>query len=340
MGAKGRVVAVCSAGEKGEKKKPVDVGILRVEHGLVGDAHAGSERQVSLLATESIGEIRRLGLDVSAGDFAENLTTEGLSVHTLPVGTRLRVGQEAVLEITQIGKECHERCAIFEQVGTCVMPTQGVFARVVAGGEVRPGDTIEVVCRAGAPAPASGGPGQARPTGSHELRVAILVASDRAVRGERKDATGPALRRWLEAKNAQVTEVRVVPDDQERIAGALMELCKQADVVLTAGGTGLAERDVTPEATAAVIERAVPGIAEAMRAAGLRSTPHAMLSRGIAGVRGHSLIINLPGSPKGAVESLEAVWDALPHAVAVIRGPVADEEHAPPKCKGCHDNKV
>jgi len=109
-----------------------------------------------------------------------------------------------------------------------------------------------------------------------------------------------------------------------------VEMCKRADVVLTAGGTGLAERDVTPEATAAVIERAVPGIAEAMRAAGLRSTQHAMLSRGIAGVRGHSLIINLPGSPKGAVESLEAVWDALPHAVAVIRGPVPDEEHAPP----------
>jgi len=129
----------------------------------------------------------------------------------------------------------------------------------------------------------------------------------------------------------QVTAVGVVPDDREQIAEALVQMCEGADVVLAAGGTGLAQRDVTPEATAMVIERQVPGIAEAMRAAGLRSTPHAMLSRGIAGVRGRSLIINLPGSPRGAVESLEAVWDALPHAVAVIRGPVTDEDHAPPR---------
>ena len=165
------------------------------------------------------------------------------------------------------------------------------------------------------------------------LRVAILVASDRATTGERPDATGPALRQWLEARGTQITAARVVPDDREQIAAALVEMCEGADVVLAAGGTGLAQRDVTPEATAMVIERQVPGIAEAMRAAGLRSTPHAMLSRGIAGVRGHSLIINLPGSPTGAVESLEAVWDAVPHAVAVIRGPVRDEEHAPPRAQ-------
>jgi len=330
MDSKGRIVAVCAASAKGEKKQPVAFGVLKAGHGLVGDAHAGSERQVSLLASESIEQIRRLGLDVSPGDFAENLTTEGLSLHTLPVGTRLRVGQEAILEITQIGKECHERCAIFDQVGTCVMPTEGVFARVVQGGEVRPGDSIEVVCRAGLPRPASGGRRRARPAGPEALQVAILVVSDRAASGERPDATAPLLAEFVEGKGARVSNVRVVPDDERQICDALVELCDLADIVLTTGGTGLAERDVTPEATGSVVERVVPGIAEAMRAVGLRATPHAMLSRGMAGVRGRSLVVNLPGSPKGAVESLEAVWEALPHAVAVIRGPVADEEHMAP----------
>jgi molybdenum cofactor synthesis domain-containing protein len=161
------------------------------------------------------------------------------------------------------------------------------------------------------------------------LRVAVIVVSDRAASGERPDATGPRLRDMLQSRDAQVTEIQVVPDEQQRIADVLLELCGRADVVLTAGGTGLAARDVTPEATAAVIERTVPGIAEAMRAAGLRSTPHAMLSRAIAGVRDGSLIINLPGSPGGAAESLAAVWEALSHAVAVIKRPVADDEHAP-----------
>lgn len=145
MGARGTIVAVSISTARGEKKRPIPVGKLEPDHGLAGDGHAGSQRQVSLLAEESIAEIRRLGLEVSPGEFAENLTTEGLILHLLPIGARLRVGAKAVLEITQIGKECHTGCRIFEQVGTCVMPTQGVFARVVRGGEVRAGDSIEVI---------------------------------------------------------------------------------------------------------------------------------------------------------------------------------------------------
>jgi len=145
MEEEGQIVAVCLSTTKGEKKRPVEGGMLEAGHGLVGDAHAGSDRQVSLLAVESIEEIRRRGLQVSPGDFAENLTTEKLALHTLPIGSRLRIGPEAVVEITQIGKECHEPCAIFYQSGTCVMPTHGVFARVLRGGPVRPGDRIEVL---------------------------------------------------------------------------------------------------------------------------------------------------------------------------------------------------
>lgn len=137
-----RVIATCISKNKGERKTPVDSVELRPEHGLVGDAHAGEwHRQVSLLAKESIDKMRAMGLDVDSGDFAENITTEGIDLVGLPVGTRLRVG-ETLLEVTQIGKECHNRCAIYYQAGDCVMPKEGIFARVIEGGVVKPGDEI------------------------------------------------------------------------------------------------------------------------------------------------------------------------------------------------------
>jgi len=139
----GKVIAVCISTNKGERKTPVAAVELREEHGIVGDAHAGPwHRQVSLLARESIDKMRVLGLDVTTGDFAENLTTEGVDLLALPIGTRLSVG-ETELEVTQIGKECHTRCAIYHQAGDCVMPKEGIFARVLRGGIVRPGDEIK-----------------------------------------------------------------------------------------------------------------------------------------------------------------------------------------------------
>ena len=141
----GTVVAVSVSDRKGVVKHNVPEAVLQVDHGLVGDAHAeGGHRQVSLLAKESIDKMVALGVAVKPGDFAENLTVQGLSVMTLPVGARLQVGAGAILEITQIGKACHKGCAIREQVGDCVMPREGVFARVIKGGVVKPGDVIEV----------------------------------------------------------------------------------------------------------------------------------------------------------------------------------------------------
>jgi len=140
-----KVVAVCISKNKGERKTPVASVELRENHGIVGDAHAGEwHRQVSLLATESIAKMRAMGLDVDSGDFAENITTEGIDLPALPIGTRLTVG-ETLLEVTQIGKECHTRCAIYHQAGDCVMPKEGIFVRVLTGGTVRPGDAIELV---------------------------------------------------------------------------------------------------------------------------------------------------------------------------------------------------
>lgn len=139
------VKAVCISEKKGERKKPVEAVELRENHGIVGDAHAGDwHRQVSLLAQESIDKMRALGLDVTAGDFAENITTVGIDLVSLPIGSRLQVG-ETLLEVTQIGKECHTRCAIFYQAGDCVMPKEGIFVKVITGGTIKPGDAVESI---------------------------------------------------------------------------------------------------------------------------------------------------------------------------------------------------
>jgi MOSC domain-containing protein YiiM len=140
------IIAVCTSKAKGERKTDVGQAELQEGFGLVGDAHGGDwHRQVSLLAIESIDKMRAAGLDVGPGDFAENLTTQGVNLYSLPIGTRLRVGTSVLLEMTQIGKECHDRCAIYHQAGDCVMPKEGVFAIVLEGGPVKNGDSLEIL---------------------------------------------------------------------------------------------------------------------------------------------------------------------------------------------------
>jgi MOSC domain-containing protein YiiM len=141
-----KIIAVCKSEEKGTRKEPVAEGILREDHGLVGDAHADCcvHRQVSLLGMESIGKIKKLGFEVGPGDFAENLTTQGLDLPSLPLGTKIAIGKDILLEITQIGKECHTGCAIYQEIGKCIMPKEGIFARVVQGGRVGAGDDIRI----------------------------------------------------------------------------------------------------------------------------------------------------------------------------------------------------
>ncbi|MDK2930371.1 MAG: hypothetical protein PWR07_502 [Bacillota bacterium] len=286
---------------KGVSKRDVGRARLVEGHGLEGDAHAGPwHRQVSLLAEESIEKMRTKGIDVGPGAFAENITTRGIDLYHLPVGTRLEVGPEVVLEITQIGKECHTGCAIFRQVGECVMPREGIFARVVRGGEIERGDEIRV---------------------KTPIEFAVLTVSDKGSRGERHDESGDVIERMVSAVG-RVVERRIVPDEYDMIVEELRRMADKlgVDVILTTGGTGFSPRDVTPEATRSVIDRLVPGIPEAMRAAGLAKTPHAMLSRAAAGIRRKTLIVNLPGSPKGVEESLAVVLPAIPHAVETLRG--------------------
>lgn len=160
-----------------------------------------------------------------------------------------------------------------------------------------------------------------------KLRIGILTVSDRSSRGEREDASGPALRKIVEEQGWAVTQQSLLPDDENAIRDLLIAWADTGDldIVLTTGGTGFAPRDVTPEATRAVIRREAPGLAEAMRAASLKVTPHAMLSRIVAGIRKKTLIINLPGSPKGAVENLQVVIPVLPHAIQLLSEDPASE---------------
>jgi len=141
-----KIIAVCTSEKKGMRKKNVGEGTLKINFGLEGDAHGGDwHRQVSLLAMESIKKMQDKGLDVVPGDFAENLTTEGIDLVSLPIGTKLKIGVAGIGEVTQIGKECHNRCAIYYQAGDCVMPKEGIFIRVLEGGAVNVGDSIEVM---------------------------------------------------------------------------------------------------------------------------------------------------------------------------------------------------
>jgi molybdopterin adenylyltransferase len=158
------------------------------------------------------------------------------------------------------------------------------------------------------------------------MKAAILTLSDKGSRGEREDLSGPALVNWLTERGVKVMHTEVIPDEEEEIVVKLMGWSdsQALDLILTTGGTGVSPRDVTPDATLKVVERTVPGFSEEMRRASFAKTPHALISRAVAGIRGKTLIVNLPGSPKGAIENLAAIWPAIPHAVDKIKGDQSD----------------
>ena len=311
--SQGKIEAVCISERKGERKVALSTARLIENHGIKGDAHAGAwHRQVSLLATEDVEAMRGKGLtDLKAGDFAENMVVSGFPLGELGLGSRLRLGPDAELRITQIGKVCHARCAIYHQTGDCIMPRRGLFARVVRAGDIAPGDPVAVI--------------ESVPRGY--FQTVVLTISDRCSRGETVDTAGPAVaRRLADGLHANMYTTRILPDEQPKIETALRHYAggHSIDLVLAVGGTGFAPRDVTPEAVTAVIERPTPGLDEAMRRASVSINPRAMLSRAVSGIRGSTLIISLPGSERAAVENLEAVLPALGHGLAKLRGGPAD----------------
>ena len=302
----GRVLAVCISDKKGIQKSQMPEIRLIEDWGIEGDAHAGNwHRQVSLLAFEKIEAFRSRGANVEFGAFGENLVVEGFDLRTVPVGTRFKVG-EALLELTQIGKECHSHCEIYKVMGDCIMPWEGVFARVLRGGVIRSGDVVEQLPLA-----------PDRP-----FTAAVVTLSDKGAAGQREDRSGPLIAETLTAAGYEVVETLLLPDERLLLEHHLKRPAdqRQVNVIFTTGGTGFSERDVTPEATLAVCDRAAPGIAEAMRWYSLQITPRAMLSRQASGIRKKTLIVNMPGSPKACKEDLDFILPSLAHGLGILRG--------------------
>ena len=306
----GKVIATCTSEIKGVQKKNVHQVCLIEDYGIEGDAHAGKwHRQVSLLSYDRIQEFRARGAKVEDGAFGENLVVEGIDFKTLPIGTKFKCN-DVVLELTQIGKECHHGCAIFQAMGDCIMPREGVFARVLEGGTITVGEEMSIVER----------------TSPLPYQAAVITLSDKGAAGEREDKSGPAIVGELESRGYEVVEKLLLADGVGPLKAQLIRLCdqRQLDLILTTGGTGFTPRDQTPEATLAVADRTAPGIAEAIRAESMKYTKRAMFSRGVSVIRGKTLIINLPGSPKAVRESMEVFLEELPHALDMLRNTVHD----------------
>lgn len=303
----GVLKGICISSMRGTQKKEVPEAVLVEDWGIEGDAHAGNwHRQVSLLPYEEILAFREKGAEVSFGDFGENLIVEGFgSLRSIPVGSRFQIG-EAVLELTQIGKECHTHCRIFQTMGDCIMPREGVFTKVIRGGNVKGGDEIILLPM----------------EKDRKLTAAVITLSDSGARGERTDESGPLLAAELKKEGYEVIETLLLPDEQKQIEAELIRLSdqRQVNLIMTTGGTGFSPRDCTPEATMAVATRNAPGIAEAIRAGSLSITKRAMLSREASVIRNQTLIVNLPGSPKAVRESLEIVLEQLGHGIRILTG--------------------
>ena len=299
---KGKIRAVCISEKKGTPKK--DVGTVNIieNFGLENDAHAGSQRQVSLLSWDKVEDFKKSGADVKAGDFGENLLIEGFDFKTFPVGTKFKCS-DVILEIIQIGKKCHSACTVTQRTGKCIMPSEGVFARVLHGGKLSVGDEIELI-------------------EGRRFSASVLVASDRCSKGEREDKSGPVIKEVLENAGYLVTGITLLPDDEEGLYKALCQLAdiQKPDVIFTSGGTGFSPRDMMPEATKRAASKDAPGIAEALRAYSMTITPRAMLSRAASVIRNKTLIINMPGSPKAGKECLEYILPVLEHGIPVLRG--------------------
>lgn len=298
----GKIVSINISENKGTAKTPVIKGVLKEEYGLIGDAHSGNwHRQVSLLDIESIRKVQESGVKINMGDFAENITTEGINLENVKIGDIIKAGS-AVLEVTQIGKECHDMCEIRKKVGDCIMPKKGVFTRVIKGGEISAGESIKYL---------------------YPINVGILTLSDKGSKGEREDLSGQMIKDIVKKINGQVLKYEILPDEFEEIKSKLTNWCEpnqKIDIILTTGGTGFSLRDITPEATQSVIQRLAPGLSEAMRFEGYKNNSKAILSRGISGIRNNTLIVNLPGSVRGVRESLEVLLDVVTHGIEILKG--------------------
>ncbi|MFH1160887.1 MAG: molybdopterin-binding protein [bacterium] len=335
------VLSVNISEKKGTIKLPVP-SISLTEKGVEGDAHSGPwNRQVSLLGIESIRKFEQdAGRKINFGEFAENITTEGLELWKCQPLDRF-VGEEVELEVTQIGKECHgSTCSIFKEVGNCVMPKEGIFARVI-----RPG-TLNAKCKM-----QNAKDTEQRAT-SNEQRASeflykpkvysarIITLSDRAFRGDYEDKSGPRIRTLLETffsplvplpssfvprPSSHVSRLTshlfLLPDSPDQLRMAIEQaIYESTDFIFTTGGTGIGPRDFTPDVVKPLLDKEIPGIMERIRMKYGAEKPNALLSRSVAGVRNKTLLFTLPGSLRAVNEYMEEITPSLLHMVYMLHG--------------------
>ncbi|HBX53376.1 MAG: hypothetical protein A2275_12015 [Bacteroidetes bacterium RIFOXYA12_FULL_35_11] len=295
-----RILSVNMSEKKGTIKKSVSE-IKISSEGIEKDAHAGLwHRQISLLGVESIRKFEASsGRKINFGEFAENITTEGLLVYKTQVGDIFKIG-EVELEVTQIGKKCHGAgCAIYEEVGNCIMPKEGIFCKVLQNGTISADDTIEYFPQA--------------------FRIAVITLSDRAFKGEYQDKSGPEiiglLNKYFEDQNQKcVIENIIIPDDSIKLKESLDIFIKQkCDVIFTTGGTGIGQRDITVDTVKSFEFKEMPGIMEFIRMKYGQEKPNALLSRSVAGIIDETFIYTLPGSVKAVNEYLSEILKTLNH---------------------------
>lgn len=303
----GKVVSVNISVEKGTVKLPVEE-IFVDDRGIVDDAHAGNwHRQVSLLAKEDIDKFSsEMERQISFGEFAENITTEGLDLSKVCALDSIRIG-DVTLEVTQIGKKCHgDGCAIFREVGQCAMPKQGIFSRVISGGKIAAGDTITVEPRA--------------------FRVMVITLSDRAYSGEYSDRSGPKVCKLLDEYFSDTrwhleVDANILPDDVPMLSKELDGAADDGvDVVFTVGGTGIGPRDITSDVVERFCEKLIPGIMENIRIKYGQEKPSALLSRSVAGITGRTQIYAIPGSVRAVEEYVAEILKTLEHTVYMLHG--------------------
>ncbi|MDP4280893.1 MAG: molybdopterin-binding protein [Bacteroidota bacterium] len=299
------ILSVNISEKKGTIKTPVSEIHLTFK-GVEGDAHAGDwNRQVSLLGMESIDKFRKKsGKDIKCGEFAENITTKGLElwkVHPLDRFT----SPEAELEVTQIGKKCHgPGCVIFNEVGDCIMPKEGIFCRVIRPGILKPGMELDYIPKT--------------------YKIRVITLSDRASKGVYEDKSGPELIRLINdffSKNGLhcKTTLDLIPDDPGQLEKQVKD-CKYdgTDILFTTGGTGIGPRDITPEVIRLLLDKEIPGIMEMIRIKYGSEKPQVLLSRSIAGTIGSTIVFTLPGSMKAVGEYFEEISKNLIHAIYMI----------------------
>ncbi len=301
------IVSVNISEKKGTTKHPVEEAAVD-GLGIVGDAHAGPwHRQISLLGRESVERFaRETNRSIAPGAFAENITSHGVDLLEARLLDRFRFGG-VELEVTQIGKACHgDGCAIFQEVGKCVMPKEGIFTRVLSGGTLRPGVMGEFIPK--------------------DLKIEIITLSDRASAGHYEDRSGPKVREILEDFfsdkfwRAKI-ENRILSDDANLLIETLEKSKKEAvDIIITTGATGLGPRDVAPETVEAFCDKLIPGIMEHIRVKFGAQNPKALLSRSVAGLAGNTLVYALPGSVRAVEEYLGEILLSLEHLLLMVHG--------------------